>query len=71
MFDEVDDYMLFKDGFDMKLIVDLKVQMIMEREFDNVEVKYYFDGMIVVVMNLKNGEILGMVSRFDFDLVDY
>lgn len=71
MLDEVDDYIFLKDGFDMKLMIDVKVQMIIEREFDNAVVKYNLDGMIVVVMNLKNGEVFGMLSCFDFDLVDY
>ncbi|MEG6529087.1 penicillin-binding transpeptidase domain-containing protein, partial [Bordetella bronchiseptica] len=43
----------------------------MERELDNAEAKYHPDGMIAVAMNPKNGEILGMASRPDFDPADY
>lgn len=69
--DEADDYTPPKDGLDMKLTVDSKVQTIMERELDNAEAKYHPDGMIAVAMNPKNGEILGMSSRPDFDPADY
>lgn len=69
--DEADDYTPPKDGLDMKLTVDSKVQTIMERELDNAEAKYHPDGMIAVAMNPKNGEILGMASRPDFDPADY
>ncbi|MFH0345563.1 stage V sporulation protein D [Bacillus vallismortis] len=69
--DEADDYTPPKDGLDMKLTVDSKVQTIMERELDNAEAKYHPDGMIAVAMNPKNGEILGMSSRPDFDPANY
>lgn len=69
--DEADDYTPPKDGLDMKLTVDSKVQTIMERELDNAEAKYNPDGMIAVAMNPKNGEILAMSSRPDFDPADY
>lgn len=62
--DEADDYTPPKDGLDMKLTVDSKVQTIMERELDNAEAKYHPDGMIAVAMNPKNGEILGMSSEY-------
>lgn len=60
--DEADDYTPPKDGLDMKLTVDSKVQTIMERELDNAEAKYHPDGMIAVAMNPKNGEILGWLA---------
>ena len=65
--EEADDYTPPKDGLDMKLTIDSKVQTIMEREFDIAEAKYNPDGMVGVAMNPKNGEILGMSSRPDFD----
>lgn len=68
---EADDYTPPKDGLDMKLTIDSKVQTIMEREFDIAEAKYNPDGMVGVAMNPKNGEILAMVSRPDFDPANY
>ena len=68
---EADDYTPPKDGLDMKLTIDTKVQTIMEREFDIAEAKYNPDGMVGVAMNPKNGEILAMVSRPDFDPANY
>ncbi|MGW8582988.1 penicillin-binding transpeptidase domain-containing protein, partial [Bacillus velezensis] len=69
--DEADDYNPPKDGLDMKLTIDAKVQTIIERELDNAAAKYNPDGMIAVAMNPKNGEVLGMSSRPDFDPADY
>ncbi|MBU8786314.1 stage V sporulation protein D [Bacillus glycinifermentans] len=68
---EADDYTPPKDGLDMKLTIDSRVQTIMEREFDIAEAKYNPDGMVGVAMNPKNGEILAMVSRPDFDPANY
>ncbi|MEC1565940.1 stage V sporulation protein D [Bacillus velezensis] len=69
--DEADDYTPPKDGLDMKLTIDAKVQTIIERELDNAAAKYNPDGMIAVAMNPKNGEVLGMSSRPGFDPADY
>lgn len=52
---EADDYTPPKDGLDMKLTIDSKVQTIMEREFDIAEAKYNPDGMVGVAMNPKTG----------------
>ncbi|SPT92724.1 penicillin-binding protein [Bacillus subtilis] len=59
--DEADDYTPPKDGLDMKLTVDSKVQTIMERELDNAEAKYHPDGMIAVAMNPKKRRNFGDV----------
>ena len=53
--DEADDYNPPKDGLDMKLTIDAKVQTIIERELDNAAAKYNPDGMIAVAMNPKTG----------------
>ncbi|QQZ08036.1 stage V sporulation protein D [Heyndrickxia vini] len=65
--DMSDDYKPPKDGLDLKLTIDTKVQTIIERELDNAETKYTPDGLIAIAMNPKTGEILGMSSRPTFD----
>ncbi|MGG3574409.1 stage V sporulation protein D [Bacillus gobiensis] len=68
---EADDFTPPEDGLDLKLTIDSKVQTIVERELDNAEAKYNPDGIVAVAMNPKNGEILAMASRPDFDPANY
>lgn len=68
---EADDFTPPEDGLDLKLTIDSKVQTIVERELDNAEAKYHPDGIVAVAMNPKNGEILAMSSRPDFDPSNY
>ncbi|KZZ82948.1 MULTISPECIES: stage V sporulation protein D [Bacillaceae] len=68
---EADDYKSPTDGQTLKLTIDSKVQTIMERELDLAQAQYNPDGMIAIAMNPKNGEILGMSSRPDFDPAHY
>ncbi|AZB44833.1 stage V sporulation protein D [Bacillus sp. FJAT-42376] len=68
---EADDYKPPTDGQTLRLTIDSKVQTIMERELDLAQAKYNPDGMIAIAMNPKNGEILGMSSRPDFDPARY
>jgi stage V sporulation protein D (sporulation-specific penicillin-binding protein) len=60
-----------KDGFDLRLTVDSKVQTIIERELDIAQATYNPDGAIAIAMNPNTGEILGMSSRPDFDPEEY
>ncbi|MDR0137260.1 stage V sporulation protein D [Metabacillus idriensis] len=69
--EEADEYTAPVDGLNLKLTIDSKVQTIMERELDNAQAAYNPDGMIAIAMNPKNGEILGMSSRPDFDPADF
>ncbi|MRX53561.1 stage V sporulation protein D [Bacillus idriensis] len=69
--EEADEYTAPIDGLNLKLTIDSKVQTIMERELDNAQAAYNPDGMIAIAMNPKNGEILGMSSRPDFDPADF
>ncbi|WP_026692126.1 stage V sporulation protein D [Peribacillus kribbensis] len=62
-----DDYKAPKDGLDLKLTIDSKIQTIVERELDNAEAAYNPDGIIAIAMNPKTGEILAMSSRPTFD----
>ncbi|MED3564433.1 stage V sporulation protein D [Bacillus xiapuensis] len=67
MNDMPDDYEAPKNGLDLQLTIDTKIQTIMERELDIAEAKYNPDGIIAIAMNPNNGEILGMSSRPTFD----
>lgn len=71
MFNVGDDFKKLEVGLNLGLIIDVCIIRIMEREMNIVELIYNFDGMIVIVMNFKNGEILGMFSWLSFDLVDF
>ncbi|WP_203290118.1 stage V sporulation protein D [Metabacillus sp. cB07] len=68
---EADEYTAPVDGLNLKLTIDSKVQTIVERELDNAQAQYNPDGMIAIAMNPKNGEILAMSSRPDFDPADF
>ncbi|WP_153124230.1 stage V sporulation protein D [Peribacillus tepidiphilus] len=61
-----DDYVPPKDGANLKLTIDSRIQTIMEREFDIAEATYNPDGIIGIAMNPNNGEILAMSSRPTF-----
>ncbi|GER71011.1 stage V sporulation protein D [Weizmannia acidilactici] len=63
MSDMSDEYEPPKNGLDLKLTIDTKVQTIIERELDNAEKKYHPDGLIAIAMDPNTGEILGMSSR--------
>lgn len=71
MEDMADDYEPPKDGLDLKLTIDSKVQTIMERELDIADAKYNPDGIVAIAMNPNNGEILGMSSRPNFDPANF
>jgi stage V sporulation protein D (sporulation-specific penicillin-binding protein) len=69
--DIADDYTPPKDGLDLRLTIDTKIQTVIERELDNAEAQYNPDGIIAIAMNPNNGEILGMSSRPDFDPANF
>lgn len=56
-----------KDGNDLILTIDSGVQKIMEREIDVAVAKYNPDHVIAIAMDPNTGEILGMLSRPDYD----
>lgn len=60
-----------KDGYDLKLTIDTKIESIIERELDNAEALYNPDGIIAIAMDPNTGEILGMSSRPSFDPDDF
>ncbi len=55
----------------MELTIDLHLQEILEREFDNAVAKYSPDQMIGLIMNPKTGEILAMSSRPTYEPENY
>ncbi|MDX8044925.1 stage V sporulation protein D [Gracilibacillus sp. S3-1-1] len=59
------------DGYDLQLTIDSRVQTIMERELDIAEEKYNPDGAIAIAVNPKDGSVLGMSSRPNFDPANY
>ncbi|MGL4335668.1 MAG: stage V sporulation protein D [Turicibacter sp.] len=58
-------------GLDIELTVDLHLQQILEREFDNAVAKYSPDQMIGIIMNPKTGEILALSSRPTYEPENY
>jgi stage V sporulation protein D (sporulation-specific penicillin-binding protein) len=66
-----DDYEPAKNGLNLKLTIDSKIQSIVERELDIAEAKYNPDGALAIAMNPNTGEILAMASRPDFNPSNY
>lgn len=60
-----------KSGNDIKLTIDLDIQLSLENELSNAYTKYEAEGAIGLVMNPKNGEILAMSSYPSFDPANY
>ena len=60
-----------KSGNNIKLTIDLDIQLSLENELSNAYTKYEAEGAIGLVMNPKTGEILAMSSYPSFDPADY
>ena len=60
-----------EDGLDIYLTVNYKIQSSIERELNNVVLKYNPEGAWVIVMDPNSGEILGMSSRPTFNPNSY
>lgn len=60
-----------QDGMNLQLTVNLDIQKSVERELDNVMIKYKADNALAIVMNPNNGEILAMSSRPNFSPSNY
>ncbi|MBD8923238.1 hypothetical protein EGR52_07475 [bacterium] len=58
-------------GMTLQLTIDLDLQQVVENELDNVVSKYNPESVIAIAMNPKNGEILAMSSRPNFDSNNY
>ncbi|MFS0861388.1 stage V sporulation protein D [Fredinandcohnia sp. 179-A 10B2 NHS] len=69
--DIADDYTAPKDGLDLRLTIDTRIQTILESKLDIAEAQYNPDGIIGIAMDPNTGEILGMSSRPDFDPANF
>jgi stage V sporulation protein D (sporulation-specific penicillin-binding protein) len=58
-------------GVDIKLTIDLDLQLAAENEIENAISKYNAEGAMILAMNPKTGEILAMASRPTFDSNNY
>ena len=66
-----DDYEPPKNGDDLILTIDNKVQTIIERELEMAQAQYNPDSMVAIAVNPNTGEILGMSSRPNFNPSNY
>mgnify|MGYP004529328891 FL=1 len=60
-----------EDGLDIYLTVDYGIQSSIERELDNIVLRYNPDGAWAIAMDPNTGEILGMSSRPNFNPNSY
>ena len=60
-----------QNGNDIKLTIDLDIQLSLENELSNAYTKYEAEGAIGLVMNPKTGEILAMSSYPSFNPANY
>ncbi|MFC1496128.1 peptidoglycan D,D-transpeptidase FtsI family protein [Candidatus Margulisiibacteriota bacterium] len=56
-----------EEGFNLVITIDHKLQYIAERELEKTIKKYYAKSGTVLVMDIKNGDILALASKPDFD----
>ena len=64
---EVEKFTPPKDGLNLYLTIDANIQAIIERELDQTFAMYDPDDALVVAMDPKSGEILGMASRPNYN----
>lgn len=62
-----EDYVKPRDGMNLQLTIDSHLQSVLERELDQVMVKYQPNDAIAIMMDPNNGEILAMGARPGFD----
>lgn len=60
-----------QNGIDIRLTIDLDIQLAAERELDNVMAKYTPEHAMILAMNPNTGEILAMASRPNFNSNHY
>ncbi len=60
---EIEKFTPPKDGLNLYLTIDANIQTIIERELDQAYAIYDPDDALVIAMDPKSGEILGMASR--------
>jgi len=64
---EIEKFTPPKDGLNLYLTIDANIQAIIERELDQAFAMYDPDDALVVAMDPKTGEILGMASRPNYN----
>ncbi len=60
-----------QNGINLKLTIDLDIQLAIERELDNIMTNMTPEHAMIMAMNPNTGEILGMGSRPNFDPNNY
>ncbi|KXU51573.1 putative stage V sporulation protein D [Candidatus Stoquefichus sp. KLE1796] len=65
------DYVYPTNGMDIELTIDSRVQDVVERELNNAYTTYNPDSILCLAMDPRNGKILAMCSKPDFDPNDY
>jgi len=65
------DYIYPTNGMDIELTIDTRVQDVVERELSNAYATYNPDSILCLAMDPRNGKILALCSKPDFDPNDY
>lgn len=65
------DYVYPTNGMDIELTIDSRVQDVVERELNNAYTTYNPDSILCLAMDPRNGKILAMCSKPDFNPNDY
>lgn len=65
------EYVYPTNGMDVELTIDTRVQDVVERELNNAYKTYNPDSILCLAMDPRNGKILAMSSKPDFDPNDY
>jgi len=66
-----DQYVSPKNGLNINLTIDLNIQKSLERELSNIKDMFQPEMALAIVVDPKNGEILGMSSYPDYDPNQY
>lgn len=65
------DYVYPTNGLDIELTIDKRVQDVVERELNNAYLTYQPDSILALAMDPRNGQILAICSKPDYDPNDY
>lgn len=65
------EYVYPTNGMDIELTIDSRVQDVVERELSNAYQTYNPDSILCLAMDPRNGKVLAMCSKPDFDPNDY
>jgi stage V sporulation protein D (sporulation-specific penicillin-binding protein) len=66
-----EEYVQPQKGMDIMLTIDFRIQTMIERELDNTVARYNPDHALILAMDPKTGEILGMSARPTFSPNNY